>query len=1685
MQGGVIEGAGQGFAAVNNTGAFYMYGGDILGCAGAAVVNAGICEINSSGTDRASIMDNAGVGLANTQGGNATLYNCYIARNGLGVDNAGYAYVDNGTNIWNNHGGEVGGIRNTGTLEFQGGSVVGNTGSVAGGVLSEDSLTLSGVEIRGNTGGLGGGVVAGGEVLLQGPTIRGNTATGEDGVGGVYLREGTSVAVQFDLQITDNYKNGAISNLFLSAGVTLEPDAHNSGALYIGICSGAPEAGTVLTSGLKDSGYVLCAFSENAGYTIELNDAGEAALCPIADEGYTVVYMLDEDTEYARFTVKDGDLPPWVTPEKEGYLLDGWVTADGAAPTFSDGVHENVTLYPVWYTGYMSPWQVVQAMLREGGYVRLPMDITADPGASDTALTVPAGVTATLDLNGFMLDGSTLNATVISVQSGGALTLTDSRRSADSGSGSGGGGGQVCRSADSLPGTVVGGRVGSVVEVGGRFSLVCGDISGSSGIAGVHVSAGGVFEMSGGSVLGNAGARNGGVYNEGTFTMTGGRIDSNRGLVGAGGVTNRGAFTLSGGSVVGNSGKASSAVANYGTFTMTGGRVIQNGLDARDAGAVHNADQAVFTLSGGSVEQNGGAGFGGVYNLGQFSMSGGRIWRNVSQNGVGGVWQAGGSFALSGGSIMNNLSRQFVSGVYLEGGALTLSGSPKVYGNENNGMSIDLFLSTGRTVAIGGALGDDLWVGLAPEEMDATVTVTEGLGNHGGIGGFFSDAENVLAVALVEGEVALVDPQALPDSQEHTVYYRVYGSQYATRRVADGEYAPFIDISDIPELQLNYWYDENDDSTWSDGYDFENTPVTGDLWLDADVTTMYRVDLLPNGGAGTAQTRYIADNGSLTLPECPFQPPVGKRFFGWNTTTGIYLPGENIRHVSGDLTFEAVWEGVEYAVQVDDGIAHGALEVQAQTWTAGDSISIGVLPDQGYAMDSLTYTIGGVAQTTSFGLYGFYGDTYPLNIVTEPGDVTITATFRMISTMYTVEFRLEEDGTVLERQEVEANMTAAAPEIVPQARGKAFAGWRIPGKAEAFDFSTPILGDLTLVPLWQDLPEYFVDLNAAEHGTVAITAESTVNAEAVTTQVEAGVTPVYAGEAVRVTVTPESGYALGELSATDELGASIEVTDGGFTMPEGNVGVTVGIVAVGEHTVTVVKETVGGGNGVVQAKERADAEESVPFLAEPEEGCYIKALTLEYTLDGEFVTQDLSGQDAFTMPDADVTLRAVFSDHVVSVAQDIANGAVVPSAEHARAGASVRLTITPDEGYRLDTLSVADAGGASVPVEDDAFTMPAADVAVEATFRLEGLWFVRFETGAEDVSVPTQEVMTGDTAAAPEIERTGYLLLGWRAEGAEADFDFENTPVTGDLLLTARWEKLCKVTIYNNKATPSSAVQYVRTGERAVEPVLDPVEGYTMQAWTVGSYSFDLFDFSQPVTKDTNVVAEWARNVYSWADLVTFAANDTDRYLILMNDITRGEDQGKVSIDNRNKPSVDLNLNGHTVDVNRLDREAFYLENNLPMAHLILKDYSHDGDGRITGAIRNVVHVSYGANFEMRGGAISGNDIHPMHELDCGAVYVAGGGSCSIYGGVIENNTAHGEGGAITSDGTCYIRGGVIRNNYATGNGGGIYIADGILQMEGGQILGNVTDGIGGGIYCSYGMRRARIYDGLISGNSA
>ncbi|MBQ9458726.1 MAG: hypothetical protein IJU66_02215 [Oscillospiraceae bacterium] len=254
----------------------------------------------------------------------------------------------------------------------------------------------------------------------------------------------------------------------------------------------------------------------------------------------------------------------------------------------------------------LTAWDALQGQLAAGGTIVLQQDYSAPKSAK--MLTVAAGSSVTLDLNGHTIDGANNIAEDGLISVSGTLTITDGSPK-QSGALTGGaamyyGGGIMVRSGGSVTmtaGTITGnstgqGGAGVLVYENGSFTL-----GGSAAIrwneggegsdgTGVHVAEGGRFTMEGGTISGNTAhmdtldvhrfSGGGGVYVGGTFIMRGGTISGNGAAYGGGMYLNRYAsFTMTGGTISGNTAhnKELSRPLGAGVYAEPGSKILVSG----------------------------------------------------------------------------------------------------------------------------------------------------------------------------------------------------------------------------------------------------------------------------------------------------------------------------------------------------------------------------------------------------------------------------------------------------------------------------------------------------------------------------------------------------------------------------------------------------------------------------------------------------------------------------------------------------------------------------------------------------------------------------------------------------------------------------------------------------------------------------------------------------------------------------------------------------------------------------------------------------------------------------------------------------------------------------------------------------------------------------------------------------
>ena len=128
-----------------------------------------------------------------------------------------------------------------------------------------------------------------------------------------------------------------------------------------------------------------------------------------------------------------------------------------------------------------------------------------------------------------------------------------------------------------------------------------------------------------------------------------------------------------------------------------------------------------------------------------------------------------------------------------------------------------------------------------------------------------------------------------------------------------------------------------------------------------------------------------------------------------------------------------------------------------------------------------------------------------------------------------------------------------------------------------------------------------------------------------------------------------------------------------------------------------------------------------------------------------------------------------------------------------------------------------------------------------------------------------QHVKSGEKAVLPaEPTLKGHTFAFWYLGDDEQNataYDFD-TPVTGDITLTAKWN-INKYTVTFNSygGTPVPPAQEVEYGLTATEPATAPTKtGYTFDGWYLGD---EKYDFSDAVEQNITLYANWKKNIYT------------------------------------------------------------------------------------------------------------------------------------------------------------------------------------------------------------------------------
>ena len=227
-----------------------------------------------------------------------------------------------------------------------------------------------------------------------------------------------------------------------------------------------------------------------------------------------------------------------------------------------------------------------------------------------------------------------------------------------------------------------------------------------------------------------------------------------------------------------------------------------------------------------------------------------------------------------------------------------------------------------------------------------------------------------------------------------------------------------------------------------------------------------------------------------------------------------------------------------------------------------------------------------------------------------------------------------------------------------------------------------------------------------------------------------------------------------------------------------------------EYSVTVKDD----GNGTASASPaKAVAGTEITLSAKAKSGYHFKEWKV---VTGSVIITD----NKFTMPDEAVEIKAIFEKNTSTggstggggggvttyaiTVKDSKNGDVIASHKSAAKGTTVILTVDPDKGYVLDTLTVLDGNNKDLKLTEKngkyTFTMPASKVTVAATFKASAPTgknpFIDVPAGSyyEDAVVwAVEKGITSGTSAVtfdPNgiCTRAQAVTFLWRAAGSPA-----------------------------------------------------------------------------------------------------------------------------------------------------------------------------------------------------------------------------------------------------------------------------------------------------------------------------
>ena len=388
------------------------------------------------------------------------------------------------------------------------------------------------------------------------------------------------------------------------------------------------------------------------------------------------------------------------------------------------------------------------------------------------------------------------------------------------------------------------------------------------------------------------------------------------------------------------------------------------------------------------------------------------------------------------------------------------------------------------------------------------------------------------------------------------------------------------------------------------------------------------------------------------------------------------------------------------------------------------------------------------------------------------------------------------------------------------------------------------------------------------------------------------VTAVASGEAT-ITVTTADGSKTANCDVTVNAATTITTQPQSVSVTEGQ-SATFGVTATGDNL--CYQWQINSGNGWSDITGATDASYTIDRTTTAMSGNQYHCIV---TGDGGETT---SSAATLTVRPYEPPYTGKYSYEIVS---DVGENGTIDVDRYATEGDQVTITVSPDEAYLLDDLTVT-SGGKDVALTDNGdgtytFTMPSGDVAITATFAEDPNW-EEPEDPATDVSeifadVPANHwakaaiqyvydngLMTGvsDTAFAPEATTTRAMIVSMLARmenvTSAADAGFTDVDASDWYATAVNWAAANGIAngISDDTFAPNDPI----TREQLAAMLMN-VAQYKGLDTTARA---DLSHYS-----DAASISIWANDVLSWAVAEGLLAGVTDDQLQPQGQATRAQ----------------------------------------------------------------------------------------------------------------------------------------------------------------------------------------------------